>query len=86
MTDYPPRFALANDRLSDVRHALSADRSEGETLCGIAEPAGGWSLSGFTSTRDRIGCDSCRALAEEVIAAHFALRRQAGGADGRGST
>ncbi len=64
------RFVLLDDMLDRVRHALVAGLTTGPTLCGIAEPRGGWPrLQGFTSMADRIGCDACRALADEIIAA-----------------
>jgi hypothetical protein len=66
------------DSLVDgVRHALTADEPSGATLCGQSEPAGGWlTTHGFASAAMtyRIGCDDCRVLACEVIAAHFTAR------------
>ena len=59
----PLRFVLAGQE----PHALSPGLAWGPTLCGLAEPAPGWVLFGFTRVDlDRIGCVDCRQVATRM--------------------
>jgi len=48
-------------------HALPPGACDAEaTLCGLPMP-GMWALNGFTCQPDSIGCEACRARAEELV-------------------